>query len=598
MSASLRGGPDSSVSAAGGLVFDALCCENRAAAARIRACHQLFEVCEAVHFDELFAAGYDPESDDRSDYAVVDPYEVATAEIVAAYGVHLHRARAMLTLALDLVRKFPAIVDAMESGRLDERTATMLANQMRTVDARHRPDVHRAVVDWLLGAIDSGRRPGRNAILAQTDRIIEVHDPEGVLHRRRSALNGRCVQLRRGLDGMAVLHANLSAIDASAIFSALQEAAREQLAEERSARADAASRGEPSEIDFAMERNIDQRRADALVDALLGSGTPLPARGNSAPDPAGSASPSPATGDSIVGAGAEDDTAANGGRGAAAQVRSEGEEKPEGEGTPEGEVEPGLHDASESPSGGALRPAGGSPLSQLRPQITVLAPLGPDGEPEVYLPRGGQASIDALIALLARSIGASISIPDPEPGASDSPPAARRYRISTELARRVRLRDGTCRHPGCSVAAEACDIDHVRPFNHSDPGAGGLTVEANLMCLCRRHHRFKTFHDWGYRLSRDGTLTVTTSTGHTVTTEPSGPLARWRQQRADGASTHHDTAAQPPEDPRPQPHPLDPGPTPTHWLRRTRRLAAERRANSVAEHASPGEDPEDVPPPF
>src|SRR5699024_2577503 len=100
---------------------------------------------------------------------------------------------------------------------------------------------------------------------------------------------------------------------------------------------------------------------------------------------------------------------------------------------------------------------------------------------------------------------------------------------SAAHARRVRPPDGTSRHPGCSAPAENCDVDHVRPFSHSDPPRGGPTSEANLMCLCRRHHRLKTFHDWRYRLSRDGTLSVSTSSGLTLTTRPDGPLARWRE---------------------------------------------------------------------
>ncbi|WP_425461687.1 DUF222 domain-containing protein [Mycobacterium pseudokansasii] len=68
------------------------------------------------------------------------------------------------------------------------------------------------------------------------------------------------------------------------------------------------------------------------------------------------------------------------------------------------------------------------------------------------------------------------------------------YHPSTALDRAVRCRDLTCRFPGCSRPARICDIDHTIPFNHTDPGAGGLTVLANLKCLCRKHHRLKTFH--------------------------------------------------------------------------------------------------------
>lgn len=193
------------------------------------------------------------------------------------------------------------------------------------------------------------------------------------------------------------------------------------------------------------------------------------------------------------------------------------------------------------------------------------------------------------LTLLTRSIGATISVPDTAPASADSARHARRYRLSPELARRIRLRDGTCRHPGCSVPAEDCDIDHCRPFNHSDPSSGGLSVEANLMCLCRQHHRFKTFHGWRYDLARDGTLTVTTTNGHTITTDPAGPLARWRQTIA--------TDADPPPDERPHPW-LSPTPQSTHQHRRRQDLAAEREANIAARHQTPPSRPDFDPPPF
>ena len=494
--------------------LDALYAENRAAAARLRACRKLFELCDDEQLDRAIAAGYGPGLDEEPSYAIIDPLQIACAEIVAAYGVHHHRAKKLINLANVLSLRFPALLEAMESGRMDEHTAEMLARHMRTVDVSALDKVQRAVVDWLMDAINSGRRPGRDAILNETDRIIRQHDPEGVLVRRERALAERNVRLRRSQDGMADLNARLSATDALAISEALNEIAKE------------CKRKNPG------GDSMGQLRADALVNALLG-----PANSATAPAPTPAAAAAAAAG--------------------------------------------------EAGSTGALR-------ASIRPNITVLAPLGPNGEPEVYLPRGGPATIEALIALLSRSIGATISVPDAAPGAADSTSHARRYRLSPELARRIRLRDGTCRHPGCSVPADDCDIDHCRPFNRSEPSSGGLSVEANLMCLCRQHHRFKTFHGWKYDLARDGTLTVTTNTGHTIITDPAGPLARWRQDVA--------TDTDPPPDPPPRSRSrpwLSPKPQATHWHRREKDLAAEREANIAARYETPLPQPDfDPPPPF
>ena len=63
----------------------------------------------------------------------------------------------------------------------------------------------------------------------------------------------------------------------------------------------------------------------------------------------------------------------------------------------------------------------------------------------------------------------------------------------------VILRDGHCVFPGCSVDARSCDLDHIDPYVPPDDGGPpGQTHLANLACLCRRHHRLKTFTAWHY----------------------------------------------------------------------------------------------------
>ncbi|MDT2008369.1 hypothetical protein FXW78_36315 [Rhodococcus opacus] len=62
-----------------------------------------------------------------------------------------------------------------------------------------------------------------------------------------------------------------------------------------------------------------------------------------------------------------------------------------------------------------------------------------------------------------------------------------------------------------------------RPHHHHDrPENGGLTVEPNLACLCRRHHRLKTDGTWSYRHTGAGHLEWTTPRGEIVPTEPEG----------------------------------------------------------------------------
>jgi hypothetical protein len=108
-----------------------------------------------------------------------------------------------------------------------------------------------------------------------------------------------------------------------------------------------------------------------------------------------------------------------------------------------------------------------------------------------------------------------------EPAVSDA--EALRYQPTAAVERWVRMRDLTCRFPGCHRAAVICDVDHTDPFNHVDPRNGGLTVPWNLKCLCREHHRDKTFVDgWRDRQFRDGTVVWTSPTGEVYQTVPGG----------------------------------------------------------------------------
>ncbi|WP_156036143.1 HNH endonuclease signature motif containing protein, partial [Blastococcus sp. URHD0036] len=100
----------------------------------------------------------------------------------------------------------------------------------------------------------------------------------------------------------------------------------------------------------------------------------------------------------------------------------------------------------------------------------------------------------------------------------DRPPAVESYGPSRPQQRFIHTRDRTCRFPNCGQRVGWADADHVIP--HS---CGGPTDCANLCCLCRSHHRLKTFAPgWRFEMSDDGVLTVTTPSGVTRTTRPPG----------------------------------------------------------------------------
>lgn len=87
-------------------------------------------------------------------------------------------------------------------------------------------------------------------------------------------------------------------------------------------------------------------------------------------------------------------------------------------------------------------------------------------------------------------------------------------------------RDGTCRFPGCDVPAHKCDIDHIQPYDHKNPEAGGPTDTENLHCLCRRHHNLKTARMWDVLRAADGTEYWSSKDGAvTCAGVPEGPVA-------------------------------------------------------------------------
>ena len=85
-------------------------------------------------------------------------------------------------------------------------------------------------------------------------------------------------------------------------------------------------------------------------------------------------------------------------------------------------------------------------------------------------------------------------------GAGQPLDVGRRTRVIPEgLRRAVAARDRGCAHPGCDRTPSWCEIHHVTPWEH-----GGETKLANLVMLCRIHHREMHSSEWIVRIAPDG----------------------------------------------------------------------------------------------
>jgi hypothetical protein len=92
---------------------------------------------------------------------------------------------------------------------------------------------------------------------------------------------------------------------------------------------------------------------------------------------------------------------------------------------------------------------------------------------------------------------------------------SRRRLASPALARHIRLRDRTCRQPGCNRPADKTEIDHTIRYND-----GGVTSPDNTSSLCRKHNLMRERSPWDCSQPIPGKLVFRTPTGRVHVTEP------------------------------------------------------------------------------
>ena len=89
--------------------------------------------------------------------------------------------------------------------------------------------------------------------------------------------------------------------------------------------------------------------------------------------------------------------------------------------------------------------------------------------------------------------------------------------ISPGLRRALEHRDGGCRFPGCG--RKLCDAHHVEHW-----AAGGATSLANMVLLCRRHHRAVHEEGFSMELAPDGAARFYRPNGRSLPEAPALPV--------------------------------------------------------------------------
>ncbi|MGH3794739.1 MAG: DUF222 domain-containing protein [Pseudonocardiaceae bacterium] len=362
----------------------------------------------------------------------VQAHESAVAEVGLMLATSARTAACRVDDAWSLCTRLPATLAALEQGRITLTKALILDAETANLSAEHTAQVERQVL-----AKARQQTPGQ--LRAATRRAVLTADPAAARERAERARRERRVRMWPEPDGMSTLSAYLPAADAAGVFAVLDEYARR--------------------AGFAKdERTLEARRADALVDLVLG--------------PIGfcSAGTSAAREDTDQGPGA-----------AAASVRA------------------------------AVDVA----AVDVRVTVPHTALLGADDLP------GELAGYGPIPAAVARELAAGGTwrriLTDPASG-RPLDYGTTRYRPPQHLAGLVITRDQTCQFPGCRVPAHRCDIDHG--IAHDPDNDTGPTSETNLGPKCRRHHQIKQSPGWTVTHHPDGCTTWSTPSGHVYHSQP------------------------------------------------------------------------------
>ncbi|WP_166789775.1 HNH endonuclease signature motif containing protein [Cryobacterium fucosi] len=145
--------------------------------------------------------------------------------------------------------------------------------------------------------------------------------------------------------------------------------------------------------------------------------------------------------------------------------------------------------------------------------VPVLTLMGQSEEPG-HLEGYGPIDPETARKLAGGAAGFTRLLTHPETGVVLSV-GRDHYKVPEPLKNWLRLRDETCRFPGCNQPADRCDHDHSLDWQFD-----GLTAHDNLANLCGPCHALKSETGWTVKHLAGGFLEWTSPTGQSFTTEP------------------------------------------------------------------------------
>jgi hypothetical protein len=518
------------------------------AAALVDAAVDWGKVCAAAEAQRLliiaeFAALWLDQAGEDTSLWAVDEEDNVVAQIGIAFGVSARWALGDLEIGAAMRERFPRLAALFLRGEISAKVmATVVDRTVLVCDEHALALIDAACVAAATTCGWSGLSyyKLKNAI----DVWVEHYDP-GAVRRVRDTLRGRSFTVGDTNDktGTTAVYGRLSTPGAALLGGRLRKMAK------------TVCTNDPRTLDQRMADSLEALAADSnRLKCLCGSPTcpataddgvasrfvvhlyAEPAAVDAQPDPlihgeGLSPDDEPAAGQ--AGQAAPDGEAAQ--TEAAAQTKGDDAAEPPGApsaprqcpapadaGAPDSEAagagEEDKADSAEAADNDETASTGEAATSE-RPAATPAETVTPATPPKPPRPVGiipgvGIVPTPLLAALIANGATVRpIKAPTVEPDSG--------YRISTANREFVQARDLMCRFPGCDRPIYHADLDHTIAWGDD----GGPTHASNLKGYCRHHHLLKTFHDgWSEIQKPDGTIILTTPTGHTYTSIPTSRL--------------------------------------------------------------------------